>query len=379
MRLIVEADSVVAPRMSGVGHTTLEILRALDKCCATDSSLSVVAVVPFGSKQKINQYGFRHIRIKSLIPGGRLLNYLLARTSFPLPVDLLVGRGVYVFPNYKNWFVPFSFSVTFVHDLAFRALPGTVNAKNAQYLKKNMNRWLQRTSLVATVSAFSQKELARYYPKSAAKVRLVPNGVDPGVLSPQTAEVVQESIVRYKLPQEYFLVIGNIEPRKNIDRLLEAYRLYADSQADATPLVIAGAGGWKNEKTLETMKQMQSEGYGIYSPRQHVADADRPALYSGARAFVHVALYEGFGLPPLEAQSCGSPVIAAAIAPLKEFLNEHNTVFVDPLDVRAIAEALRHPPTRQAKLAQTEFTWDRTAKCLLDIAKIGGGKGVPRA
>lgn len=370
-----EADSVVVSHMSGVGHATLEILRALDRRCETDNSLTVTAVVPFGNKERILQYGFQHIRVKSLVPGGKVLNYLLVRTPLPLPIDLLIGSGVYIFPNYKNWFVPFSVSLTFVHDLAFKAVPETVNAKNVQYLEKNMKRWLKRTSRVASISSFSLEELTRYYPDYTAKASLVPLGVDPLVLRKQPAEVVQKTREQYELPQEYFLVMGNIEPRKNIDRLLDAYRLYADNQTQPLALVIIGGGGWKNTKTLETIKQMQDEGYAVYRPVQHVADADRPALYTGACAFVHVAFYEGFGLPPLEAQSCGTPVIAADIAPLREFLDPANTTFVDPLNVQAIAEALGRSLAKQTQPIRTEFTWDRTVeRCLSVITEAGKKK-----
>jgi len=373
MRIVVEADSIAAPRMSGVGHATLEILKGFDRVLASSPrKMTVVAVVPWGKKTYVaEKYGFKRIKIRTLPPGYKYVNYALTRLPSLVPVDLYFGKGVYIFPNYKNWWVPFSRSMTFVHDVVYKLMPETVHPKNLVYLQQNFPRWIHRADALLSISKQSSEELAELFPEVKDKIRTVYLGVDPAVYHPRLRGAITKSLDKYGIAKDYFLVVGNIEPRKNIDRLVDAYQAYADAHDKAAQLVIVGGDGWRNEVLLEKIKNLQEMGYDIYRPQQYVEDVDLPDLYSGARAVIHVALHEGFGLPPIQAQACGAAVIASNIPALHEILNDDGVVYVDPEKVDEIRDALSKTwPSNMHISAKSEFTWDNTVKQLMAIAGI---------
>lgn len=358
-RLFFEADSITQPRISGIGHTCLEILRAFDELAENDKSFTVTAIVPFGKKRYVEKYGFKNIKVRSLWPGGRGLNYLLARTSLTIPMDLWFGRGFYVFPNYKNWFVPFSQSLTFIHDINFKLNPDTLNQKNRRYLEANINRWLKRTSKVACISKSAAKEFFRYFPEYKNKTGVVYLGINSKMYHPQTKADVSAVCKKYKLPQDYFLFVGNIEPRKNLLVLLDAYKAYSDQTKSPKALILIGGDGWNNQAIRDKIHQLQDSGYAVYNPREYVPDEDLPALYSGATALVHIALNEGFGLSAVQAQACGTPVIASDLPVFHELLAAEHTSFVAPASVDDVTNTLlKHTKSHYAGYAP--FIWQRT-------------------
>jgi glycosyltransferase involved in cell wall biosynthesis len=143
---------------------------------------------------------------------------------------------------------------------------------------------------------------------------------------------------RLRLPAKYILFVGTLEPRKNLVRLLKAYRRLVTAGACDEHLVLGGQMGWNSGPLEEALNDP------VLADRVHVTgyvdDADLPALYSGARLFVYPSLEEGFGLPPLEAMACGTPVLSSNVSSTAEIL-EGAAVLVDPLDEAAIADGMR--------------------------------------
>lgn len=373
MQIFIEADSVAMDKMSGIGHTTLEILNALDK--KIDSlNVKVYAIVPFGKKRVVaNRYGWKNIHIKQLPPGYKYVNYALTRTSIPVPVDLYFGRGKYIFPNYKTWYTPFSQSYTFIDDIAFKLFPETTQSQNLKYLLVNFERWLKRATKFISISDQSVKEIQKIFPITAGKIETIYLGVNPEVYKPKSSEEYDSVISKYGLRNDYILSVGNLEPRKNIANLLDGYRIFADTNPNAPQLVLVGGDGWKNETTIAKIQTMIKEGYDIYRPSQYVQDADLPALYTGARALVHIALHEGFGLPPLQSQACGVPVMVSNIPVFHETLHDEYAVYVDGLNIKEIAEGLESVLVikhASYSVAREDLTWDNTAQNLLKYTGI---------
>ena len=316
MRIIIEADAIVADNMSGIGHATLEIIRAMS-LQVKDTRDKLIIIIPFGKKKNILKHKLEGVSIRQLPPFYRYVNYALTRTSLPIPMDLLYGRGMYIFPNYKNWYVPFSQSITFVHDVAFKILPDTTNPKNLAYLNANFARWLKRTDTIVAISDESKREIAMYFPKYANKIVRIYLGIDKKTFYKRSPGEVNATLKKYTIKPSYFLYVGNIEPRKNLLTLLDAYKEYADTTKDDVQLVIIGGSGWNNGEILERIQQLVSDGYDINRPSRYVEDDNLPAIYSGCRALVHIALHEGFGLSLLQAQACGAPVVASNLAVFK--------------------------------------------------------------
>lgn len=373
MKIFIEADSIVADNVSGIGHATLEIIRGFDQWIDAhpEPKNKLTIIVPFGKKPQVTKYHFRHVRVRSLPPGYKYVNYALTRTSLPVPVDVWFGRGVYLFPNYKTWFVPFSHACMFVQDLGFRTVPDTLHPKNLPYMQANFDRWLKRADAIITTSEQSAGEFTEYYPQYKHRQVTIPLGVDLQEFYPRTAAEIDKARSKYKIPPDYFLYISNIEPRKNIDRLLDAYQKYSDQAKKPAVLILIGGDGWKNEQTLQKIHDLQTAGYAVIRPHRYVQDADLPALYTGARALIAVPLHEGFGLSPLQAQACGTPVIVSDIPVFRETLLPAKAAYVPYDNVTAITHALTKAEAAAGKRKRPPITltWDNTIEKIVSFIK----------
>ncbi len=353
--------------MSGIGHTTLELIRELENF---NDKFKITIIVPYGKKRIVEKYGFKNVSVRSLPPGYKYVNYALTRTSLPIPVDIIYGRGVYIFPNYKTWWLLFSRSITFIDDVVFKIYPETINPKNLAYLNANFDTWLKRSNKIITISRSAKKEFEKFFPLYINKVETVYLGINPSVFYPRDKNEISKVLNKYNLPNKSFLFIGNLEPRKNILNLLEAYRSYCAISKIKLPLLIIGGDGWKNNDIHKKIKDLQKTGHKVIVPNKYVSDYDLPAIYTSATALVHVAIHEGFGLPPLQAQSCGTPVIASNLSVFHEILKKENTHYVDPTNINQISSFMIKAEkqfSRNRIKNRTNLTWENT---VMNIFKI---------
>jgi len=246
-------------------------------------------------------------------------------------------------------------------------------------------RFLQNAGAVITISESARRDLLGHYatdaPRSpaplaglaglAGKVRVVYGGVGQSFRS-MPGDVQAEARAKYDLPEHFILSVGTIEPRKNLARLLEAYRTLLDRHG-GTGLVIAGRRGWRSDEFFTRLNALGLESKVILL--SFVPDADLPALYSMADLFVFPSLYEGFGLPPLEAMACGAPVVASNASSLPEVIGDAG-ITVDPLDVGELAAAIEsvlgNPILQQQLRAQgparaARFTWQAAARATRQV------------
>lgn len=256
-----------------------------------------------------------------------------------------------------------------VHDLSFRAHPEYFPPSVAWYMRWLTGRAVQQAQRILTVSEFSRQELCRFYRVDPNKVVVVPNGVgaDFRPASLATAADDQAVLARYDLSPPYILALGNIHPRKNLGRLLAAYRCLKQQHSDVPALVWAGLPRWDSSELLR-----EARAAGVLLPG-FVAQEDLPALYRQALMLVYPSLYEGFGLPPLEAMACGTPVVTSNTTSLPEVVADA-ALTVDPANTEAITAAMARLLTdtslrrhlSQAGLARAaNFTWTRTAQGVL--------------
>ena len=257
-----------------------------------------------------------------------------------------------------------------VHDLSFRAHPEYFPPLVAWYMRWLVGWAVRRADRVLTVSTFSRDELLRFYSKAAGKVSIIPNGIGAQFRPPRdngTAEADQRTLSRYGLDAPYVLALGNIHPRKNLSRLLDAY-LNLRSEKGAIPrMVWVGAPRWASDELLERARSVGVILTGF------VADEDLPTLYRGAVMLVYPSLYEGFGLPPMEAMACGTPVVTSNTTSLPEVVGQA-ALTVDPTNVEAIAAAmarlldhaaLRSELSKAGIERSKRYTWPHTARRLL--------------
>ncbi len=264
-------------------------------------------------------------------------------------------------------------SVVTIHDLGYLHEPESHPQAARRHLHLT-TRWSVRAARrVIAISAATRRDLVRAYGVPEAKIRVVHHGVGPEFrLAPR--EIVAELKARLGLPARYVLAIGTVQPRKNVGRLAHAMRSVRESGLPHH-LVVAGKRGWLAE-TVD--REVATSGMAdLVHWAGYVAPADLPALYSGADAFCFPSLYEGFGLPALEAMACGVPTIVSDRGALPEVV-ENAALVVDSTDVRAMGSALiqtlTDPDLRRRLSADgftraAHFSWDRTAAHTLTILR----------
>jgi glycosyltransferase involved in cell wall biosynthesis len=219
--------------------------------------------------------------------------------------------------------------VTF-HDLAVLRHPETFNRWTRTYSRAFLPRVVRAATRLIAVSEFTKRELLELLEVPDEKVRVIPNAVGPE-FSPEGESA----------PGEYVLAVSTLEPRKNLPRLVEAYRR---AGLNGLPLLVAGAPGWGGVRVDGESVRWLGE----------VGDDELARLYRGARAVAYVSLYEGFGLPVLEAMACGAPVVTARTGALEEVAGGA-AVLVDPLDPDAIAAGLHEAIDRREELRPLGF------------------------
>ena len=305
----------------------------------------------------------------------------------PVPYRWIFGKndGITQFFNYT---IPFGVSgkcVTIIHDIAFLTYPETVAKRTRQWLGKNLKIYCQRADVILTVSEFSRQEIHHYLEIPLEKIHVVYNGVDPEQYHPDYSEDrIQEVKAKYNIPGSYILYLGTLEPRKNIETLIRAYQklLAAGPSRFGQPpsafpkLVLAGKKGWLYDSIFQLVKEFHLENQVIFTG--YVDESDAAPLLCGARMFVFPSLYEGFGIPPLEAMACGTPVIVSDCASLPEVVGDAG-LLVPPTDIEKLAENMNrllkddhlHAALREAGLKRVgQFTWKASAKKLVHIYRM---------
>lgn len=252
-------------------------------------------------------------------------------------------------------------TVVTIHDLGYLFFPHAHTPRRRLELHLSTAWNVRKATRVIAVSQATKDDLVRRYGVPAGRVRVVHHGVTSR-FRPTDAPAV---LARYGLPQRYLLYLGTLQPRKNIERLLQAY---ARLSPGAPPLVLAGARGWYFERIARAVDELELRER-LFFPG-YVADEDVPAILSAATALVYPSLYEGFGLPALEAMACGTPVITARSSSLPEVVGEAG-LLVDPLNVEELSESmerlladasLREELRRQGLERARSFTWERCAR-----------------
>lgn len=230
---------------------------------------------------------------------------------------------------------------------------------------------VRAASAIITVSAQSRKDILTHLPVEPERVVAIPEAADRRFRPVPPAEV--EPVLRqYGLERPYILYVGALESRKNLPRLLEAYARLR-TWSDRWRLVIVGARKWKSSPIFATVQALGLEPHVTFTG--YVADEHLPALYSGADLFAFPSLYEGFGLPVLEAMACGAPVVTSNTSSLPEVTGDA-ALLVDPTDVAQLADAMCLVLSQPALAAElrakglaraVQFSWERTARETLSV------------
>lgn len=264
-------------------------------------------------------------------------------------------------------------TVITLHDLTALTMPHHHNWRNRLLSVPQMLASVRRATRLIADSQSTADDLARLPGVDPARIHVIPLAPAPG-LAPATPASIREVAQRLRLPDEKFLLfLGALEPRKNVVTLIRALAELRAAGDDQTRLVIAGAQGWRNDDVWQEVRRLGlQQGVHVLG---YVPAHDLPALYGAATALVYPSLFEGFGLPPLEAMACGTPVVCSNTSSLPDVVGDA-ALMVDPLSAAALAGALRRvldsadlrATLRAAGLARAAlFTWERTARETLRV------------
>lgn len=376
LKLIIESSPLSEERMSGIGHAILEIIRTLEKHPDCGKKFDIYLAIAFDKRGQLDRWQFKKVYYKNIPCPMRLLNIIWKFNLLP-PMDLLLGRGTYIFPNYKNWWVPFSKSVTYIHDIGFVLYPQYVAPKNQQFLEKRMPKWIKRSTIIATDSNSAKREIIAHYPEAINKTAVLHHGVDTKEFYPRPHSEIEIMKKKYAITGEYILYLGNIEPRKNLEKLVEAYGKLPNELKDKYSLLLVGGLGWLNQPIYAAIERSQKAGNKIIRPTKFWQDQDLPALYSGATILSHPAIYEGFGLPLVQAMACGTPVAAGNNSSMIEVVGKAG-LLMDVNDVNDISgtieRLLRDPNLRQTLSLKgieqvKKYSWENTVTKLLNLVE----------
>jgi len=353
---------VLVMKPTGIGRYARSLLRAL----AVEAGEAFEAVF------------FTHDRIRDQSFWPFQMNQQVIR--FPDPMMFrpfwdqgLLWRAIRKAGPFDLYFSPLSVvpwglgfpSVATIHDLAFLHYPEIQPWKYRLYWKRAIRKAARRASRLIAVSESTRKDLESFFPGSAKKTSVVYEAPDPQFLQRRKGDrAIDRRIVNL---DRYLLAVGTIEPRKNYPFLLEVFRaLRARPGCEALRLVIAGGAGWGSTDLEDAMAAMGTSLVRL----DYIEFSDLPALYQNALALVFPTIYEGFGLPAVEAMAVGTPVVASNVSSLPEVVGDSGVLlepgkvgdWVEALERVALDEPWRVRLGSRGQMRSKQFTWERAAR-----------------
>lgn len=379
MRILLNGAPMLG-RLTGIGQYGLSLLKAL-MLLPDDVGIETIGV--FDGRQVLAPEDFlarlshqtgagRHRRLKSVVRriwpscrdwADRVRRFHLSRETRH------TQWNVFHEPNFVS---PQSALplVTTVHDMSYLRYPQFLPKDRLAWLRRKMGHTLSRSRAILADSHFTRQELLELCPAAdPSRVVVTQLGVDFDYFNDAIhAQRVADVRRRLSLPKQFVLYLGTLEPRKNLQGLIQAYAGLSAEMQRAYPLVLAGMPGWNQAFFRRQLAELR--GRGVLHEVGYVAQDDVPALMRAATVFCFPSFYEGFGLPPLEAAACGTPVISSRAASLPEVLGEA-ALYVDPHssdDIRTALVRVLESESLQRQLRQAGpvraslFRWDDCAR-----------------
>ena len=356
---------------TGVGHYTFELAKSLALASPTDQ-LEIIS--PF-SFLHLNQ---SEAGQEKLPPNLRLMHVevnLLERNWWTIGLPRYIKRRSLTLFHGTNFDIPLwkrCPTILTVHDLSAYLYPETHEARHVRRSRRRLPLMARIATRIVTHSQSVRQEVVEHLHVAREKVVPIPAAAR-SIFRPLPPEQTVETRERLGVEDEFLLFVGTIEPRKNLLILLSAYREVLRATESCPQLVIVGKRGWLTDELFSHLRELGIEERVHFTG--YLSDDDLCALYSSCRIFIYPSIYEGFGLPPLEAMACGAPVITTSIPSIME-VSERAACLVVPASVDDLAQSiirlLRDENERQRLSSNglkraRQFSWDHTAQLMLEV------------
>ena len=389
MKLLVNVDCLHAP-LTGIGHYARNLLSELTACAdisdvqairasgwasaeelaqmlAPVSSKEVPGAVPNTSFRQKSLNGLREVAKR--VPYARnVKRHLQNRIAMAREAEL--AGYIYWEPNY-NLLPINNAAVTTVHDLSHIHYPEFHPKERVELLNAHLGHSIARAKKVVTVSEFTRAEVARNFGIPEAQITVVSPAAS-AEFRPYSEDECQAVRLHYKLPEQFILSVGTLEPRKNLLGLIEAYSQLPADYRNNFPLVLVGGKGWHTGAISDAMEKLPSQQIRRLG---YVPQSDLPKLLSAASVMAYPSFYEGFGMPLLEAMAAGTPVLTSNCSSMPE-VSGGASVLIEPTDVGSITQGLldllgsesRQESCRRKGLQNVQrYSWTSSAQTLVKV------------
>jgi glycosyltransferase involved in cell wall biosynthesis len=340
-------------------------------------------ITALGSVDTKNQYTLYTTQaeaVRNLVSGFENFNVRLAQPKNPLiriplsmnlvlrkePVDVLLVQ--YTAPPFAPCKV-----VSVIHDISYEHIPETFRVTERIRMKLSISQTARSADRVVVPSEYTRQDIIATYKVRSEKVHTVPLAADETFMPITDRAELDRVALKYGLEPGFILGLGSIQPRKNLVRLIEAYSQLSERCSDIPSLVLVGKKAWLFDESIKAARTLGTDGkvrFTGFAPQE-----DLPALYTLASCFVYPSYFEGFGIPPLEAMQCGTPVMAGDRTSIPEVVGDAG-ILVDPFDVSSISNGIerllfddqaRNEFREKGFQRAATFSWKRTARETLNI------------
>lgn len=367
MKIGIDVRCLMVNNYSGISWYTFNLLKSLFEL---DRENEYILFYNNSKQVDLPKFNYSNVRYSGFKYSNKILNLMFVLFSWPKIDKMIGGVDVFFMPNIN--FCALSSDcqkIVTVHDLSYLIYPQFCTLKSRFWHKIIMSKKIiQKADRVIAVSLNTKKDLINLLAVDESKIKVVYEGVDPkfqNIKNPAELERVRR---KYKLPAKFILYLGTLEPRKNIEGIIDAFGGLKTDHC----LVIGGGVGWKTKKIMS--KAVKNDKIRVIG---YVDENDKRGLYSLADLFVYPSYYEGFGLPPLEAMACGAPVIVGSNSSQSEVIGLGG-LLVDPYNISEINRAigcllnnqkLKNEFIETGKIVADTYKWSKTAQETLDLFK----------
>lgn len=369
MKIGIDIRCLMEKNYSGISEYTYNLLKHIFQ---TDVANQYILFYNSSKQPNVPDFNFPNVSFKEYKYPNKLFNLSLRFLKIAEIDKMIGGVDVFLIPNFL--FLNLSKDcqkILIVHDLSFEIYPEFFTFKKRLWHHLiGPQQLCEQADTIIAISENTKNDIVKIFNIAPEKIKVIYPGIADDFFEPISDETKLKVSQKYNLPSNYILYLGNLEPRKNVETLLKAFEKLENSSVH---LVLAGSKAWKYQNINKLYHNSKAKNRIHFLG--YVDSDDKPALYSLAQAFIYPSIYEGFGLPPLEAAACGTPVITSFNSSLVEAVGESG-LLVDPNNYNELAKVidnlladqkLQELLSTKGKLNTQNFRWNKASNEVLNL------------